>query len=173
MPGKQGNIQETFFLSLISSTPKEHMLENQSDPPQNCDRFWNLNARYDKSLKKHLVSLVSPPSHTSLQTTVAWMGKEFPPREPERGAFWRSPHRPCLLDSVPFLADVPLETLRPPLSGGRSRKPLHSPVLPRSSSGISGRQEPQQSPWFTEQSNSGGSSSCAVQGAANVETPEN
>lgn len=28
------------------------MLENQSDPPQNCDRFWNLNARYDKSFKK-------------------------------------------------------------------------------------------------------------------------
>lgn len=77
--------------------------------------------------------------------------KKFTSESQREGLFGEAPHRPCLLDSwcnkAPSSAEAPLKTLRHFLFW-KQNCPLYGPALPRSSSGISERQRPQQSPFY-------------------------
>lgn len=95
---------------------------------------------------------VRPPSHICLQIEVALeekknsllraSGRGFLEKLPTDPACWiRDAHK------APSPAEAPLKTLRHFLFW-KQNCPLYSPALPRSSSGISGRQRPQQSPFY-------------------------
>ena len=117
------------------------MLKNQRAPPH-WDRSEHMNARYDKSFK----TLVGSSWESSIPHLPANNGSLVGKRVHSKGArqrgFLEKPPQ-----TLPARLTCPWRHRTPRFREAEAETPLCSPVLPRSSSGISGRQQPQQSPW--------------------------
>lgn len=126
-----------------------------------------MNARYDKSFKT--------PLGFSRESSIPYLpANKVPSKGAREKGFLEKPPQTLMLDSVPCLADVPLETLRPLIFGKQKEKcPCTALSFPEAAAAFRGGSNLSSHCGFTERSDRGGSSSCAVKGAANVEPPDN